>query len=261
MPNVARLTAPNPSLMTGQGTNTYLVGRGDLAVIDPGPDDAAHLEAIVAELAALGGQPVVILVTHAHLDHLPGAFALKHRLGVPIAAYAPILDVDIRLRHDQRLTVGGLPLRALHTPGHAADHLCFLLEDERVLFSGDLIVGAGTVVIGRDGELEEYLASLAALLPLDLRRILPGHGPAIDQPREKIEEYIRHRHDREAQILAAVREGATDVLEIVEVVYAGVDARLYPVAAQTVEAHLRKLTREGKVTATLVAGRTRSVVS
>ena len=258
MPHVARLTAPNPSLMTGRGTNTYLVGepgQGDLAVIDPGPDDAGHVEAIMAEAAALGGRPVVILVTHSHLDHLPGAFALKHRAGAPIAAYAPILDVDIQLRHDQRLTIAGRPLRALHTPGHAADHLCFLLEDDATLFSGDLIVGEGTVVIGRDGELDEYLRSLESLLPLDLRAILPGHGPVIEDPRGKIEEYIAHRLERERQILATLEAGLMTTNEIVEAVYAEVDPRLHPVAAQTVEAHLRKLLREGCAESYLEGGR------
>jgi glyoxylase-like metal-dependent hydrolase (beta-lactamase superfamily II) len=249
MPHVARLTAPNPSLMTGRGTNTYIVGEGDLAVIDPGPDDDAHIAAIEAQLAALGGQPVVILVTHSHVDHLPGAFSLARRAGVPIAAHAPILGVEIALRHDQLLTIGGHPLRALHTPGHAPDHLCFLLEDDRVLFSGDLIVGEGTVVIGRDGDLEQYLRSLRALLPLDLRRLLPGHGPPIEDPRDKIEQYLAHRLDRERQILAAIAAGAEGVAEIVEEVYAAVNPQLYPVAAQTVEAHLRKLTREGRVRA------------
>ncbi len=257
MPHVARLTAPNPSLMTGGGTNTYLVGTGDLAVIDPGPDDEGHIEAILAEAAAMGGQPVVILVTHSHLDHLPGAFSLSRRAGVPIAAFAPILGVDIALRHDQRLTVGGHPIRALHTPGHAADHLCFLLEDDATLFSGDLIVGEGTVVIGRDVELDQYLDSLRSLLPLDLRRILPGHGPPIEEPRRKIEEYIAHRLDRERQILAAIEGGAATPAEIVEEVYAEVDPRLYPVAARTVEAHLRKLEREGRVGANLEGGRTK----
>lgn len=254
MPHVARLTAPNPSLMTGRGTNTYIVGTGDLAVIDPGPDDDAHIDAIQAEMAAMGGRPVLILVTHSHLDHLPGAFSLQRRAGVPIAAHAPILGVDLRLRHDQRLTIGGHPLRALHTPGHAADHLCFLLEEDRALFSGDLIVGEGTVVIGRDGELDQYLDSLRALLPLDLRRILPGHGPPIDDPRAKIEEYLAHRLDRERQILAAVAAGATTPREIVDDVYADVDPRLHPVAAQTVDAHLRKLVRDGRVATYLEEG-------
>jgi glyoxylase-like metal-dependent hydrolase (beta-lactamase superfamily II) len=247
MPHVARLTAPNPSLMTGAGTNTYLFGDAELAIVDPGPDDAGHLDAIVAEAAAMGGRPSIILVTHSHVDHLPGAYALKRRLGLPIAAYATIPEIDVPLRHDQRLTIGGQPVRALHTPGHAADHLCFLLEREATLFSGDLIVGEGTVVIGRDGELDQYFDSLRSLLPLGLRRILPGHGPVIDEPRRKIEEYIDHRHDRERQIVAALQAGATTPREIVAAVYADVDPRLYPVAEQTVAAHLRKLQREGRV--------------
>jgi glyoxylase-like metal-dependent hydrolase (beta-lactamase superfamily II) len=254
LPYVGRLTAPNPSLMTGKGTNTYIFGAGDLAIIDPGPDDAGHTEAILAGVAAMGGTPAIILVTHSHLDHLPGAFALQRRINVPIAAYAPILGVDLALRHDQRLTIGGHPLRALHTPGHAADHLCFLLEDDRVLFSGDLIVGEGTVVIGRDGELDEYLDSLRSLLPLDLRLILPGHGPAIEDPRARIEGYIAHRLDREQQIVAAIRDGASTVGEMVAEIYAEVDPRLHPVAAQSVDAHLRKLVREGRVATYLEDG-------
>ena len=257
LPYVGRLTAPNPSLMTGKGTNTYLLGTGDLAIVDPGPDDDRHIEAILQGIAEMGGKPVLILVTHSHSDHLPGAFSLRRRIGVPIAAYAPILGVDIGLRHDQRLTIDGHAVRALHTPGHAADHLCFLLEDERVCFSGDLIVGEGTVVIGRDGELDEYLASLASLLPLDLPLILPGHGPAIQNPRERVEGYIAHRHERDGQILAAIGAGAATVDEIVQDVYAAIDPRLHPVAAQSVDAHLRKLVREGRVTAYLEDGQTR----
>jgi glyoxylase-like metal-dependent hydrolase (beta-lactamase superfamily II) len=252
MPHVARLTAPNPSLMTGRGTNTYLVGgpgQGDLAVIDPGPDDAGHVEAIMAEAAALGGRPVVILVTHSHLDHLPGAFALKRRAGVPIAAYAPILDVDIQLRHDQRLTIAGRPLRALHTPGHAADHLCFLLEDDATLFSGDLIVGEGTVVIGRDGELDEYLRSLESLLPLNLRAILPGHGPVIEDPRGKIEEYIAHRLERERKLLAALDRGLRRRGELLDAAWDDAPPELRPAALLTLDAHLEKLRIEGRLPA------------
>ncbi|HEY8597531.1 MAG TPA: MBL fold metallo-hydrolase [Thermomicrobiales bacterium] len=254
LPFVGRLTAPNPSIMTGKGTNTYIFGTGDLAIIDPGPDDNDHIAAIEAGIEEMGGTPAVILVTHSHLDHLPGAFSLQQRIGVPIAAFAPILGVDIALRHDQRMTIGGHPLRALHTPGHAADHLAFLLEDERVLFSGDLIVGEGTVVIGRDGELDEYLRSLESLLPLDLRMILPGHGPAIHDPRARIEGYIAHRHGREREILDAIVAEVSTINAIVEEIYADVDPRLHPVAAQSVDAHLRKLVRDGRVTTYLEDG-------
>lgn len=256
MPQVTRLVAPNPSLMTGQGTNTYIFGRGDLAIVDPGPDDAGHVEAIVAALRERGGQPVLILVTHTHLDHLPGAFALKERLGVPIAAYAPVLGIDIGLRHEQRLTIGGMPVRALHTPGHAADHVCFWLEEDAALFSGDLIVGEGTVVIGRDGDLDDYLRSLDTLLSLNLHQILPGHGPVITEPRRKIEEYIAHRRERERQIVVSLASGPLTPGDIVEAVYVDLDPRLSPVAAQTVEAHLRKLVREGVVVSYRDAGQT-----
>ncbi len=256
LPHVGRLTAPNPSLMTGKGTNTYIFGTGDLAILDPGPDDDAHVAAIEAGIAEFGGTPVLILVTHSHLDHLPGAFSLQRRIKVPIAAYAPILGVDIGLRHGQRLTIGGHPLRALHTPGHAADHLVFHLEDDHALFSGDLIVGEGTVVIGRDGEVGEYLASLASLLPLELRLILPGHGPTITDPRARVEGYIAHRHERERQILAALTVEPLTINDLVEELYAEVDPGLHPVAAQTVDAHLRKLVRERRVGTYLESGAT-----
>jgi glyoxylase-like metal-dependent hydrolase (beta-lactamase superfamily II) len=261
LPYVWRILAPNPSMMTGKGTNTYVFGGDDLAVIDPGPDDDRHIDAIEAGIAEMGGKVAIILITHSHSDHLPGAFSLQRRLQVPIAAFAPILGVDIALRHDQRMTIGGHPLRALHTPGHAADHLAFLLEDDHVLFSGDLIVGEGTVVIGRDGELDEYLDSLRSLLPLDLRLILPGHGPAITDPRERIEGYIAHRLEREVQILDAIRNGASSNPEIVAEVYAEVDPRLHPVAAQSVEAHLRKLVRERRLGSYLADGVTRYEVT
>ena len=246
-PYIGRLTAPNPSLMTGKGTNTYIFGGDDLAIIDPGPDDDAHVAAIVDGIAEMGGTPAVILITHSHLDHLPGAFSLQRRIGVPIAAYAPILGVDIGLRHEQRLTIGGHPLRVLHTPGHAPDHLCFLLERDGTLFSGDLIAGSGTIVIGRDGDLDDYLRSLESLLALDLGLILPGHGPAITDPRERIEGYIAHRHEREREILAALAAELVTRDELVEEIYAAVDSRLHPIAAQSVESHLRKLIREGRV--------------
>lgn len=247
-PGIRRLTAPNPSLMTGTGTNTYIVGHGDVAVIDPGPEDERHIDAIEQEIVDAGGQLVLILVTHSHVDHLPGAFLLQRRgSGVPIAAFSQTLGIDVPLRDQQDVPVGGFVLRALHTPGHAQDHLCFYLPDQAALFSGDLIVGAGTVVIGRDGELEHYLNSLASLLPLSLRRIFPGHGPIVEQPHERIEAYIAHRHARERALLEALAAGPLTVMGIVAAIYVDVDERLYPVAALTVEAHLRKLIRDGAV--------------
>lgn len=246
---VVRLTAPNPSLMTGTGTNTYIVGHGDVVVIDPGPDDDRHIDAIEHAMLDAGGQLVLILVTHSHVDHLPGAFTLQRRAGVPIAAFHQRLGIDVALRHGQHVPVGGISLQALHTPGHASDHLCFYEERSAELYSGDLIAGEGTVVIGRDGELEDYLASLRGLLSLDLRRIYPGHGPVIDQPRERIEEYIAHRHARERALVQALTTGPLTTMQLVRAVYTEVDERLYAVAAQTVEAHLRKLIRDGTVRA------------
>lgn len=249
-PGVELLLAPNPSLMTGPGTNTFVVsdGASGCVVIDPGPDDAGHLDSIVATARPHGGIQA-ILITHGHPDHVEGAAALRARTGAPVLAFSRDGSpaADTMLADDQLVAVGARHLRALHTPGHRFDHLCFLLEDSRTLFAGDLVAGVGTVVIAPpEGDLLDYMASLRRLQTLDITLILPAHGPEIADPAALLVEYLAHRQMREDQIVAELARGPRTVAELVPPIYADVDPRLYPMAAQSVTAHLLKLEREGR---------------
>lgn len=252
-PMVRRIVCNNPSFMTGPGTNTYLVGVDEIAVIDPGPDDAAHLDAI----AGCGGDRIRwILLTHTHDDHAPGALGLKQRTGADLLAFDRNVpngpSVDGSLRDGDVIESTEYTLDVVHTPGHASDHLCFLLPQERTLFTGDHIMEGSTVVIAPpDGDMRAYLASLERLKKIRprLRAIAPGHGHLIEDPDAVIDEYIAHRLGREQQVLAGVREaGTTTVPRLVESIYVDVPADLHPVAAFSVWAHLRKLAEDGLVT-------------
>lgn len=249
---VARLLAPNPSLMTGPGTNTFLVvddTAGEVVVIDPGPDIPEHLRGI-ADAVAMRGTARAILVTHGHPDHEEGAAALRGLLGVPVYAWSRegAAAMDHPLADNAIVAVGTRRLRALYTPGHRFDHLCFLLEDTGALFAGDLIAGVGTVVIAPpEGDLLEYMASLRRLRALAPQLILPAHGPLLEDPLAVLDYYISHREERERQVLAALAAGPQTVGEIVRVIYADVNPDLHPVAAQSMLAHLYKLEREGHV--------------
>ena len=249
---VRRVLAPNPNIMTGPGTNTYLVGSDDLAVIDPGPDD--HEEHLDAVAAAGSGRIRWILVTHTHADHSPGAKGLKDRTG------AEVLGFDERDGFVPDRTIGDgavladseqtFRLRALHTPGHASNHLCYILDGERILFSGDHIMNGSTVVIAPpDGDMATYLASLALVANLDVATIFPGHGDVIDDAKAKVDEYTTHRLAREAEVLAAVAASArpVSVQQLVEKIYVGVIPELHPIACFSVWAHLRKLATDGLV--------------
>jgi glyoxylase-like metal-dependent hydrolase (beta-lactamase superfamily II) len=244
--------APNPSLMTGPGTNTYVVAGagGACAVIDPGPDDTGHVEAIVRAAAAHGGV-AAICVTHGHADHAAGAERLRRLTGAPVLAWSRegVEAADQTLADGEALDVGGRTLRALHTPGHRYDHLCFLLEDAAALFAGDLVAGVGTVVIAPpEGDLADYLASLRRLLAMpEVRVILPAHGPPIADGPALLREYIAHRLMREQQVLEGLRAGRATIPELVAGIYADVDPALHPVAGRSVAAHLLKLEREGRV--------------
>lgn len=244
---IRRVLAPNPGPFTLEGTNTWVVGEDPSVVIDPGPDDSGHLLAVLDE-----AEPVAaILVTHRHPDHAPGAVRLATVASA--AAYAMRPEEGERpIRHNQVLEVGGLAIRAIHTPGHTSDHLVFFLESERALFTGDAVLGRGTSVIDPpEGDMAAYIRSLQQMRGLAPRTIYPGHGPAVFDARLKIEQYLAHRINRERQILRALEAGKGTPEEIVPDVYGReIPARMFPVAARSVLAHLLKLEREGRVTKT-----------
>lgn len=256
---VWRVTAPNGSAMTGPGTNTYLVGggpRNEWAVIDPGPDDPGHLDAV---LAAAPGPIRWILVTHTHIDHSPGAARLRAVTGAEtmgrIADHPYRQDIgfapDRVLRHGDRLSLGtpghGVSLRVLHTPGHASNHLCFLLEEEKTLFTGDHVMQGSTVVINPpDGDMRAYIDSLGALLDEDIEWLAPGHGFLMPRPRDAIRLLIRHRLHREAKVINALREmGPASLEQLLPRVYDDVPERMLPVAQRSLLAHLLKLSDDG----------------
>ena len=258
-PLVRRIVAPNPGLMTGPGTNTYLVGIDEIAVIDPGPDEASHLDAI----AACGGDRIRwILLTHTHPDHAPGAVGLKERTGAQVLAFGPgdssefeVIEPDVAIGEGFELEATEFRLTALHTPGHASDHLCYLLERSRLLFSGDHVMQGSTVVIKPpDGDMAAYLESLRRLLTLRVRSIAPGHGHVIEDPTETVEGYLAHRSAREAAIVEALVAGDRSVDEIVRRVYVDVAAELHPVARHSVYAHLLKLAAEGRARGSSIEG-------
>jgi glyoxylase-like metal-dependent hydrolase (beta-lactamase superfamily II) len=253
---VTRLTAPNPSVMTGPGTNTYLVGHADLVAIDPGPEDEGHLRAI-ADVAA--GRLRAIVVTHTHPDHAPGAATLALLTGARVQGFGARdgFEPDETLAEQSLVTAGDIPLVAVHTPGHASNHLCYVADlaatsesPVRVLFSGDHIMGGSTVVIAPpDGDMAAYLESLERLFVFDppITVIAPGHGPLLAEPRKVIQGYIEHRLAREAAIVSSLdaRRNA-GIEEIVADVYTDVPEALHPIARFSVWAHLRKLAADGR---------------
>jgi len=249
---VLRLTAPNPSVMTGPGTNTYLIGNDEVAVIDPGPAIEEHVDAIIA---AAPGPIRWILTTHTHMDHSPAASLLKAKtgaevLGMPAPPHGG-QDKDFRPdripTHGDRLPVDGVTLRSIHTPGHASNHLCFFLEEERLLFSGDHIMQGSTVVINPpDGDMGEYLRSLALLHEEEMDYIAPAHGFLMGKPYQVVDRLISHRTVREAKIMKAMRElGPANKDELVVLAYDDVPAAIHPLAKRSLLAHLLKLQDEG----------------
>jgi glyoxylase-like metal-dependent hydrolase (beta-lactamase superfamily II) len=254
-PLVRRVLAPNPSVMTGPGTNTYLVGSDEVTVIDPGPDDAANVDAIVTAGTTGGGRITRVVCTHTHVDHWPGAVDLAERTGAAILAFGSRdgLEVTGTLGDGDEIVTDSYTLRMLHTPGHASNHLCVLLVDEDLLFTGDHIMQGVTVVIAApDGDMSAYMASLDRLATLEppLARIAPAHGHVIDDPAAVIAAYVAHRTGREQLVAAALADvaGTATVDDLVPVVYADVDAALYPVARLSLWAHLRKLDDDGRAT-------------
>ena len=264
-PRVVRLLAPNASPYTYTGTQTYIVGTTDLAVIDPGPDDAAHIQAI---LDAMDGRPLrAIVITHTHRDHSPGARPLKLATGAPIVGCAPLALDDAGLRSDAAFdhdyapatiladgdSVGGegWTLTAIATPGHTSNHLCFALsgetpEDAGVLFSGDHVMGWSTSIVSPpDGDMGDYMRSLEKLQARDDRVYYPGHGDPVDNPKRLVRGMIGHRKQREGQILRLLRDEPRSIPDMVARMYVGIDQRLFPAAERSVLAHLIDLRTRG----------------
>jgi len=261
-PLVRRVLAPNPSPFTYTGTQTYIVGRGEVAVIDPGPDLPGHLAALEA---ALDGERVAAIVcTHTHRDHSPASRPLKGATRAPVVGCAPLAleddgpradeAFDLAYRPDRVLAEGeaidgpGWSLKAVETPGHTSNHLCFALAEEGALFSGDHVMGWSTTVVAPpDGDMAAYMASLDKLLAREDRIYYPAHGPAIERPRRHVRALIGHRRMREKQILGHVEAGEGRIGEMVRAMYRGVDPRLHPAAARSVLAHLLDLEQRGLV--------------
>lgn len=263
---VTRIIAPNPGMMTGPGTNTYIIGGDRLALVDPGPADEDHARRL---LEHADGRLRWILVTHTHIDHSPLAASLKEATGAEIVAFGPAPQPQPHVRpqvsidaHDSafapdRLLFDGdvidtadTRITAVHTPGHTSNHLCFEIAGTGLLFSGDHVMSGSTVVIAPpDGDMAVYLESLEKVRARAVRRIAPGHGDMIEDPAAVLDEYLRHRHEREAQILHRLRDADTGtgaaITDLVSAIYVGVPAELHPVARFSVWAHLRKLLADG----------------
>jgi glyoxylase-like metal-dependent hydrolase (beta-lactamase superfamily II) len=251
---ILRIVAPNPGPMTLEGTNTYLYGSEPCAVIDPGPDDAGHREAILTAAAQRGGVGVILL-THEHGDHSAGAQNLSD-LAAKGSERPPVVlppgDVpELRGRYGGLTsgTSGGGELRAIATPGHAADHVCLMTEDH-VCFSGDLVLGEGSTFVPPDGgSLAAYMQSLHLLQAETIELMCPGHGPWIEDPAAKLAEYVEHREMRERRLLAALERGERSKAALLEEAWSDVPPNLRPAAAMVMDAHLQKLAAEGRVEA------------
>ncbi len=268
-PGIVRLVAPNAGPLTFKGTNTYLVGSTSLAVIDPGPLNAEHLAAI---LTTAGSRSIThILTTHAHRDHTDGVQALKAATGATVCAFArdenaaridldatpagaTFVDYDfapdLGLAGGDKITGGDWELAAIHTPGHAPDHLCFALEGRNVVFSGDHVMAWNTTIIAPpEGRMADYVASLEILLDRDDAVFLPGHGGRLENPQRTVKAYLLHRRWREQDVLRVMKLGADSIRRIVPEVYQGIDPRLIPAARLSVAAHVEHLIEKGLVSA------------
>ncbi len=257
---VTRVLAANPGFMTGPGTNSYLIGHKEILVVDPGPAIPGHVDALMEAAEALGGKIRWIALTHTHQDHAPAALELKERTGADILGQSPLpsdpaqalIRVDRTLAHGDRLQTAEFSLRALHTPGHVGNHLCYLLEEEKLLFSGDhLINGSTVVIIPPSGSMGDYLRSLELLTREDIARIAPGHGDVIDNAQALIQFTIHHRLAREAKVMAKLTPELQTLEALTAQVYDDVSPALHPVARYSLHAHLIKLRDEGKAVESL----------
>ena len=263
-PLIRRVVAPNPGPFTYTGTGVYIIGHGEVAVLDPGPVDPRHIEALDA---ALDGERVThVFVTHHHADHSPMAHPLAEKHGAKVYGFGPQntapaggevrleagddvgFQPDIEIEDGQVFSGQGWTIEALHTPGHTSNHVCYALTEENTLFSGDHVMGWSTSVISPpDGDMGDYLEQLARIRDRDFDRLWPTHGPSIDEPRPFIQAYLDHRLQREVQILEQIASGRTGVRDMVEGMYADIDKRLHPAAAHSVLAHLIHMVKTGRV--------------
>ncbi len=263
-PNVRRIVANNASPFTYHGTGTYVLGRGKVAVIDPGPLMVEHVDAL---LHGLGDEQIThVLITHTHSDHSPAARLLKERLGVRTYGFGPhgegkhgagveteegadrAFVPDERVEDGDVIECGGFDVECVYTPGHARNHVCFGFPKARALFSGDHVMGWSTTVVSPpDGEMGDYLASLAKLLGRDDQRLYPTHGAAIDDPKPFVQSLIDHREGRERQVLAELAQGPARIGEMVTRMYKDVPAYLHPIAARSVLAHVLHLVERGRI--------------
>lgn len=245
---VARVLAPNPSVYTLEGTNTWVVGRDLAVVIDPGPDEPAHVDAVIAAAGPIG----VILLTHGHEDHADGAERLSRLTGAPIWAGDPTIGSPVR--DGQRIDLGGTALEAIYAPGHTPDHFIFRLPQTGAMFTGDAILGRGTSLIDPpEGDLVAYLDTLERLRRVGPKTLFPGHGPTIFAGALKVQDYLDHRAERETQIMDALASERS-IVDLVLEIYADYPVSAQPLAARTVLAHLLKLEHEGRVEKVSVGG-------
>jgi glyoxylase-like metal-dependent hydrolase (beta-lactamase superfamily II) len=247
--------APNPSPMTLDGTNTWVIaepGSAEAVVVDPGPDDGSHLRHVHDQVTAAGQRVARILLTHSHPDHAEGAAAFAEMTGAPVLAADPAYRLgDAGLAPGDTITASGCEIRVVATPGHTIDSVCLHLPADHALLTGDTILGRGTTVIAQDGNLADYLASLDRLRALtdqaELSTLLPGHGPLLTSPAATLDYYISHRRERLAEITAALDAGDRTTPQIVARVYADVDRSLWPFAAWSVRAQLEYLKDTGRL--------------
>ena len=252
-PVIHHFTASNPGLMTLEGTNQYLLGKDEITVVDVALSSGRNIDGIIEQAEAMGGKKIEkILLTHIHSDHCGGALALKKRsgarLGIARLRAGYLGGEDFTYGEGEEIPYDGGTLRVVHTPGHESGHCCFYEPGLKDLLTGDHILGRGTTVIPPpDGDMADYIHSLEKLLKLDIRRLLPGHGPVVGDPYGKIREYIDHRLMREKEVLRCLAEGENTITAITARIYIDVPSALHSVAEWSVEAHLVKLIAERKV--------------